>query len=385
MFSSLIGRYNNDEQTQQFTSNNHYTNLVQQNPLTFKSNYVNNNERGDILAQSETIAPDYTAPNVCVKNNIVIVNSIDRDWYNYTQENPYKFLVKLGGSAKDQYSTISNEYKNVISFSIDKLILSNRLCYQSYTNNTSARLNDNPYLTITVIDLNLSSYGTNSNLNNTLGIYTPLIPLPKSLSNISYLEFKNTSSQKKEYFPIPEGIISRVNLQINNPLGTLASNIKDVLSIYSIFTNNANSGALTVNDYLIIQTNEFFTANEFQTNDLITIQKYVYHNMSYDESGVFNNFINRVSGHYIINISSSNPSTILYNQIQIPIPANLSRSTGNLSIDSWYISFIDKTFSNVAIPDSGGKLINANTQSHLVINIKTLEKNSNNLFLKDIV
>jgi hypothetical protein len=41
-----------------------------------------------------------------------------------------------------------------------------------------------------------------------------------------------------------------------------------------------------------------------------------------------------------------------------------------------------KSLSNVAIQDSGGQLINANTQSHMVVNIKTLEKNDN-LFFKD--
>ena len=42
-----------------------------------------------------------------------------------------------------------------------------------------------------------------------------------------------------------------------------------------------------------------------------------------------------------------------------------------------------KSLSNVAIQDTGGKLINVNTQSHLVVNIKTMEKNDN-IFLKDL-
>ena len=41
-----------------------------------------------------------------------------------------------------------------------------------------------------------------------------------------------------------------------------------------------------------------------------------------------------------------------------------------------------KILSNVAIADTSGKLINTNTQSHLIVNIKTLEKNDN-IFLKD--
>ena len=142
---------------------------------------------------------------------------------------------------------------------------------------------------------------------------------------------------------------------------------------------------LSNNDYLIVQTNEYFTNIEFQTNDNIIFQNYKYHNPSFDESGIFNQYINRTSGHNIIDISKSNVSTTLYNQIHIPIPAGNSKVTGMFTPESWYIDFIDKTFSNVAIADISGKLINSNLQSHLLINIKTLEKNSNNLFLKDIL
>ena len=104
--------------------------------------------------------------------------------------------------------------------------------------------------------------------------------------------------------------------------------------------------------------------------------------MSYDESSTFNNWINRDSGHYILDIDKSNSATTLYNQIIIPIPASLSRSTGNISVESWFNSFDMKILSNVAIADTSGKLINTNTQSHLIVNIKTLEKNDN-IFLKD--
>lgn len=384
MFTSVLGRYNNDEQTQKFNANEQYANLINQRGNTFSSTYVEENPN-NILAQSETLAPDYKPPEVSIKNNIVIINSIDRDWYNYNEETPAKYLVKLGGSYTDQYSTVNNEYHNIVSFSIDKIILSNRICIESYTGNTSPRLNSNPYLTVSIDNINLSSYGTNKTLNNTMGIFTPLIPLPVELSNIAYLEFKNTSVQKKEYFPIPEGSISRLNLKITNPLGQLVTNLRDVLSIFSIFTNNANTAPFVQTDALIIQTNEYFTENEFVHNDLIILKNYKYHNPSYDESGMFNNFINRPAGHNIIKLSKSNASTILYDQIQIPIPATLSRNTGNLTIDAWYSSFIDKTFSNLAIADNGGKLINANTQSHLVVNIKTLEKNGNNMFLKDLI
>jgi hypothetical protein len=46
-------------------------------------------------------------------------------------------------------------------------------------------------------------------------------------------------------------------------------------------------------------------------------------------------------------------------------------------VEDWFTSFDMKSLSNIAIQDNGGKLINVSTQSHLIVNIKTLEKNDN--------
>jgi len=151
----------------------------------------------------EALAPYNIPPDTKIKNHIIVINSIDRNWYGDSNETPYKYLVKLGGSPTDQYSLVSHDYKNVVALSIDKIILPNRPCIQSYNSNISPRLNDYPYITINVEGINFSSYGTNKTLNNTVGIFTPILPLPKTLSDISYLEYKNTSTQKKEYTQAP--------------------------------------------------------------------------------------------------------------------------------------------------------------------------------------
>jgi hypothetical protein len=371
MFNQVIGGYTNTDGIDYQTKSR---------DAPFCSSLPSN----QLAIQSETLAPDYPVPDTKIKNHIVVINSIDRNWKAVINnpETPYQFKVKLGGSSKDRYSIVSQNYKNVIAFAIDKIILPNRVCNCSYTSNVTPRLNDNPYLAVSVSGINFSSYGTNRTLNETLGIYTPLIPLPASLSDITYLEFKNTSIQRKEYTPAPEGYISLLDIGITNPNGTIASNLNDVLDIYSIFLNTSNSTPITTNDSLIIQTTTYFNPIEFKVNDLIQIRDYEYHNLSYDESYIFNNWINSTDGHYISSIRKSNPSTTLYNQIMIPIPATLSRANGNIDIIPWFSSFLIKSLSNVAIQDGGGRLINANTQSHLVVNIKTLEKNDN-LFFKD--
>ena len=185
MFTNILGRYGNDEITQQFNQQQNYSNLLKQKN-NFKSTFTEVHQN-DPLAQTETLAPDYIPPQVSIKNHITIINSIDRNWYNYPNESPYSFLVKLGASPTDNSLVINQNYKNIISFSIDRLILPNRICSNQYTSNITSRLNDNPYLTIIIDGINYSSYGTNKNLNETIGVYTPLIPLPNSLANVTYL------------------------------------------------------------------------------------------------------------------------------------------------------------------------------------------------------
>jgi hypothetical protein len=375
MFNSVIGGYTN-------TDNIDFSKISKSKQ--FRGDKV---EPGAIenrlQLQDDTLAPDYIPPDTKIKNHIVVINSIDRNWtYTTNPETPYHFKVKLGGSSRDRFSIVSQDYKNVIAFSVDKIILPNRICQVGYTSNLAPRLNDNPYLAVAIQGINFSSYGTNKTLNETLGIYTPKIPLPIGQSNISYLEFNNTSIQRKEYSPAPEGYISLLDISITNPGGFLASNLNDVLGIYSIYLNTSNTIPISISDNLVIQTSTFFNQAEFQVNDLIQVQGYQYHNMSYDESAQFNNWINDSSGHYVIDIGKSNPATSLYNQLIIPMPATLSRITGSLEVDDWFSSFVMKSLSNVAIQDSGGQLINANTQSHMVVKIKTLEKNDN-IFFKD--
>lgn len=376
MYNSIIGGYTNSD-------NLDYS--ITSREAQFRGDKVATGAISNRLQlQDETLAPDYIPPNTKIKNHIIVINSIDRDWtYTVNPETPYKFKVKLGGSSRDRFSIVSQDYKNIVAFSVEKIILPNRACQIGYTSNLAPRLNDNPYLAVAIQGINFSSYGTNKTLNETIGIFTPLIPLPTVLSDISYLEFKNTSIQRKEYSPAPEGYISLLDISITNPSGIIASNLNDVLGIYSIYLNTSNTLPISSSDTLVIQTSTYFNTAEFHTNDLIQVQGYQYHNMSYDESAQFNNWINSSSGHYLLDIGKSNPTTELYNQLIIPMPANLSRTTGNLVVDDWFSSFVMKSLSNVAIQDSGGQLINANTQSHMIVNIKTLEKNDN-LFFKDL-
>ena len=115
MFSTIIGGYSNDEQSQQFITNNQYSNLTKPTQK-FSSSHVDSNtlsKNSFLDLNDNSIAPDYPPPEVKVKNNIILINSVDRDWYNFTNTTPYSFDVNLGGYGTNSYSVINNEYRNI--------------------------------------------------------------------------------------------------------------------------------------------------------------------------------------------------------------------------------------------------------------------------------
>lgn len=303
--------------------------------------------------------------------NTIIINSLNRDWYNDTNSNPYSFKVEFNGSNNANIAVINEYYKNITSISIPTLIIPNNIQDLQYHSNAYIRPSTNPYLLINLDNITKSGRGTNKYLDDTLGLFIPNEQIDFS-NNYKSVLFINQSYHVKKYYPSPLQSINDLIINITDNLGNnLISN--DVLSIKGIYVNNEPLVGGS-NDNLIIRTNSFFTQNEFEIRDKILIKNFEFHNMSFEESYQFNEFINRNSGHQVLNISKSNSSKLLYDQIEIQIPKNISRITGNASVESWFTNFMTKTLDSSIIINNKGKLINANKQSHIILKFETEEK-----------
>lgn len=311
-----------------------------------------------------------------IKKNIIVnnvnINSLDRDWYNNSNSSPFEFSVSFGGYGSN--SIVSMDYKNIISISLDTIISSNRLLDYNYNSNTYVRINDNPYLMASIDNLEFSGRGTNKKLNETMGIYIPFNSISDNVSNVKHLEFKNVTRQVKKFQPTPLSSLSQMDIKITDVMGQIIPT-NDVLAIKGIFSNNNVSATLSKEDYLVIETTTYFTTNEFLLGDKILIKNFQYGDLSYEESYQLNDFMNREAGHSILNVGKSNPSTELYNQIFINIPANNSRITGIFTVESWYSSLMIKHLGDTLVSCSG-KLININRQTHLCFTINTEMYNS---------
>ena len=313
---------------------------------------------------------NYSNTNI-MKTNYLIIDSGDRDWYAQIDETPINFSIKLGNQSIGNHNChIKDIFKNVMKIHIDKLIMPNRIIATSYNSNTSIRLNDNAYLNVQFDGINDINLGTNTIVDQSIAIMTPLIPLPKEQSNISYLEFKNVNNQSKIYYGSPKASIDRLDTNIYTATGEKPHQFADVLIIDRAFSSYSNIYIPLPNTSITLRTTSFFN-NEYSPSDLIKIQGYTFHNTTNNECFIMNNYINRQQGHRIISISS-NITSNLYNEIQIPIPQYYNTITGQLTYESWYIDFLTKNNFNDIISDSGGKLINTNLQTRLMVNITNI-------------
>ena len=141
----------------------------------------------------------------------------------------------------------------------------------------------------------------------------------------------------------------------------------------------SGSAAINIEDeYIVIEVSTYFYPEEFKVGDTIIFNNYDFSSNSTSNINLFNDFINRLEGHKIIDTGKSSASTILHNLINIPSPAIANRTNGNITDQtSWYTSFkgelnglpgkANGTFAGREDSISG-KLINVSVQNNIKSN-----------------
>lgn len=304
----------------------------------------------------------------------ILVSSKDRDWYNNTLETPYNYSIDLGG-IDNQYSVVNKTLKNIDTISVESLTLNGYNKQISYSN-ASSHISSEPYLIVNVDNIDSVSYGTNKEIDNATSIMVPDTLTFDDEQN--YIHFSKMNEHYKKYFRTPLSSLGKMKITINNQLGNLVEDTKDVLSIHGIFSQKAESSN-TASDYLVIQTIDYFEFNKFRVGNRILIQNYDIHNdiKAYQEHESFVNYINRDEGHLITHITKSDSDKLLNNRLYIPIPASASSSSGNADIETYFTDLQTKSNIETIRVDNGGKLINLNLQSNLMFKFGVYDKEFN--------
>ena len=237
------------------------------------------------------------------KNKFIVLSSLDRDWYNNSTITPFNYTAKLGNDRTTCDLTTENDIKNIVSIKVIKLILPNKQITIDYSNSKTT-ISYNPFIIVNLNQNNTTNEGTSEIINKASGIMTSLNSISKVVSDIEYLEYKNINGAVKNYYNNPISNISQLEVEIKTQLNQNPIAINDVLGITTIYSSGSN-----LTEQLNIKTETVFN-DQYQIGDIIKIQGYVYRdtNTWNDESTLFNNYINRLEGHKIVDIKNSNLS-----------------------------------------------------------------------------
>jgi len=324
---------------------------------------------------------------VDVITRYVVIDSVDRDWYNRLDESPYNFKISIGGGSKKNSGELINagiddRLDNIVSITCDNITAPNRASITGY------RHTNQPFLTLGIDGIDDTTYGSNRNLKASMAQMVSKIPIPLGFQNVTYLEFVNINNHTKVY-RTPRATLNNMIISINKSDGEkinnksvtgLASNdvgYGDVLKIQGIYYDGVDANSK--NKYLDIVTSDYFTSDFYQVGDTIKIRGWTFREagLGYGEITYFSEFMNRSEGHIVQLVSKTNGSTELNNTISILVPGYYSQTSGIWEKENYFIDLVTRTnINNNSSNDNIGKLINVNLQTQLFFRVNTLTLDS---------
>jgi len=281
--------------------------------------------------------------NYIEKTHYINISSVDRNWVN-NKESRYNYTVKFEptDSTTNSNAYIKSKYKNVVSIELVKAFLALDHTPIPIDKNMYIGLQSNPYLILKIDEIPGVYSGTNNNTNNafahlcfdkeykttTLNDATNSAADDTATYDKQFIKGFNSyiplAFEKKNFYPSPLSVLNSLTLNLTTPDGSPINNLRDNLEISAITSVSADVGTTlmygeangfpkpnTDNDtnYFLIKitTTQKFSYKSFKIGDKILIKNCVI--TKHDDSAVtagdyslFQDFINRDSGHHIINI-----------------------------------------------------------------------------------
>ena len=308
-----------------------------------------------------------TKYDVIEKDNIVFVNSIDR---NYAYDTNYNFTMNFT-STNLSNGFVNKDFKNITKIELVNLIIKNIYINQAevislynnsiITSETTGvnsnnirlqRVSDLPYLLLSIEDLSNNNYGSNKeinkstftliiddsfeNSNNNSGFYT---------LNTNYIEYGNigknilAQTDKKRlrfkyiddcpimYFPSVKNNLKNLKFTLKTPSGKILANLNDKLAISNIALTDigTGSGANLGGQKLVITFNSYFSSDEYNIGDKIIFKNLTINNSNIRTTSLIQ-FLMKSEGHSIIGIFGDDANK-LYNSVYIPLEYNLDLTT----------------------------------------------------------
>jgi len=367
-----------------------------------------------ILAMQRDIQPKYAE-----RTNYIVINSLDRDWFN-TDETRYHFRVNFRPNSSYTGAGIQDLYRNVTSVELVNALIPQDCVNIPFDTRIYIDILNFPYLLLQIQEFSDVFRGTNSHNDRAFSVLVFDKQHDSSVLSLDYISgatdsivqsapktqfyreyrktfYKYTPAyfEKKVFFNQPLASLPHMTINLTTPAGENLYTDSDVLKIAQVATSNLSNvttgleyskavgypgDASTVRadrQYIRIQTESAFSNKMFRLGDLIRIQGFDCNASLSVYNGRFNDFMNRESGHYILNTDYCNvavPNIAAVNQgyttnIYIAPPGDLNATNTGVNPSTYYSNLVS---SNPWV-QTDSKLININLQTHLLFKINTRE------------
>ena len=217
------------------------------------------------------------------RENLVCINSGDRDWYNEDSEHRYAFQVRfkperdgkhrvpkmVGNTVMrnpvtkeiiyetvefkgDQGCGIETIFKNIVSFELVRVLMPVENVIIPFDNRIFIDYKSLPYIVLKIDEIEGLYSGTNSNIHNSFAkllwdkdhtsevIVDVDTDVPTNKKTYArqlkrgYSSMAPMSFEKKSFYPSPLATLNRLTLALNTPYGKTIYNHPDVLTISSV-------------------------------------------------------------------------------------------------------------------------------------------------------
>ena len=329
------------------------------------------------------------------KENLVIINSADRDWFNNTSENRYTFKVKFkpDSSRDDQECGVQTIYKNIVSFELVRVLMPVENFIIPYDNRIFVDYKSLPYIVLRIDEIDGLYAGTNSNTHrafaqllwdkdHTSEVVTDstLLANGKTYSRQLKRGFSSMapmSFEKKTFYPTPLSSLNRLTIGLETPYGKTIKNHNDSLDIKTITYKKFISNEINVPITAVLDS--LRTDAAIVDKDNIALLKYYVNNKGVAEKITITT-ANDYSGKTFVIVGTDTNNSI--------ITENLTGPGGGLTVTStkdyisiMYISVTDITpGGNVKIGNAGIALNLMNTFE--MINNTGFPNNTNRFYIE---
>jgi hypothetical protein len=405
MDSRVVSMLNKEATEEEFNRMN--ANVVNDNDVRSLNPLIDNLLMEKLMSLQRKNQPEYIE-----RSNYIIVNSIDRDWFNNSNETRYNFKVVFRKGSTYNGAGIIELYKNITSVELVNAILPQDNVLLPFDTRPYLDILHFPYMLLEIPEFQDVFHGTNQQNDRAFSVLiydkqgdstvlssdyvssmvhsTPNTQFYKEYRKTFY-KFTPAYFEKKVFYNAPLASLPQMNIKLNTPSGENINVLNDVLTIqdiaytttlgsnlaleYSNTLSYPNDSAPNSRAYLRIQSSTCFSNKLFKLGDNIKIKGYEISG-SLANNTVFNNYINRDEGHYILNLDQSNMvaggNQGFISNLYIAPPGDLSSDLCELDAST----YLDGTTSNLSSYTSNtAKLINGNLQTHFLFKITTREGN----------